>query len=148
MCQKATHSRSFYDYMDEYMFLAAAVQEALWLRNLAKDLDPNIVKKPTKIYMDNKGAIDLAHTTRYKVRTKHIDIKFHFIREQIEKSEVEICYIPTENMVADSLTKPLFTPKHNFCTRGMGLKDVKKGSISNSGEVLVDTEFETRSDIY
>ncbi|XP_068994260.1 uncharacterized protein [Neodiprion pinetum] len=106
----------------EYMSLAAAVPEALCLRKLIQELDPASITKPTLIYMDNRGAIDLAHTSAYKPRTKHIDVRYHFIKENIEKGNVTIKFIGTKEMLADSLTKALPRIKHDTCTNGMGVR--------------------------
>ena len=103
----------------EYMSLSTTCQEALWLRNLAQDLDPSL--KPMSIHCDNKGAIDLAITAAYCPRTKHIAIRLHFLRDHVQKGEIVLEYISTENMITDSLTKGLFHNKHIYCTKGMGL---------------------------
>jgi hypothetical protein len=58
-----------------------------------------------KIYQDNKGAINLAENAVYSPRTKHVDIKYHFIRQAVARGEIKLEYIGTENMKADGLTK-------------------------------------------
>lgn len=105
----------------EYMALSASCQEAIWLRALAQEIDPNAVTEATNIFCDNKGAVDLAKTSGYRPRTKHIDVRHHFIRERIESGEITVKHISTENMVADSLTKPLAKQKLEFCNKIMGL---------------------------
>ena len=60
-------------------------------------------------------------TAAYRPRTKHIDIRFHFLRDYVQKCEIVSEYISTENMIADSLTKGLFHNKQIYCTEGMGL---------------------------
>lgn len=77
------------------------------------------------IYVDNQAAMNLAETSAYKPNTKHIDIKYHFVREHIEKGDIAIQYISTDKMIADSLTKPLFKQKHSVCSEGMGLKEIE-----------------------
>ncbi|KAK9752652.1 hypothetical protein QE152_g3970 [Popillia japonica] len=61
------------------------------------------------------------HIEDYHNRTKHIDVKYHFIRELHEKKELIVAYCPTENMVADVLTKRLSKSKHLSCVQEMGL---------------------------
>lgn len=61
----------------------------------------------TKIYEDNQGCIALSENAMGQRRTKHIDIRFHFIRERVENEEVKLCYVPTEEQLADLLTKAL-----------------------------------------
>ena len=68
--------------------------------------------KTVKLDGDNQGVQKLARNSIYHSQTKHIDIKFHFIREAIEKHEVDIEYIPTEEMPADLMTKPLCKARH------------------------------------
>lgn len=90
----------------EYMALSAAVQHALFLRNLLKELGFE-QKKPTKIYVDNQAAMELANNGMTTQRTKHIDIKHHFVRDRIERREVTLEYISSQQMLADCLTKPV-----------------------------------------
>lgn len=59
--------------------------------------------------------------TGYSARTKHIDVRHHYLREHIESGRINVVHIPTEEMVADVLTKPLNSKKHLFCSEGMGL---------------------------
>jgi hypothetical protein len=94
----------------EYMALCSAAQEAIYLRRLFADLG-SPQDDPTMIYQDNQGCIAMAHNPVHHSRTKHIDIKFHFVRERIAAGEIKLEYIPTENQVADILTKGLHGPK-------------------------------------
>ncbi|KAL7299579.1 hypothetical protein TKK_0007360 [Trichogramma kaykai] len=105
-----------------YIFMFQACQKAKWLRSLIKEIDNNLIEGPTVIYCNNKGAIDLAKISAYKPRTKHIDIKYHFIRECIDNKEVRIEKVPTEEMFADFLTKPLNYMKLEMCCEGVNLK--------------------------
>jgi len=61
----------------------------------------------TTIYEDNQGAIELAKNAKYHNRTKHIDICHHFVRERIVSNEISVSFCPTEDMVADIMTKGL-----------------------------------------
>lgn len=64
---------------------------------------------------DNKGSIALAHNPVFHSRTKHIDIQLHYIRDEIESRRIELSYVPTEEMIADGLTKALTHVKfHRF----------------------------------
>lgn len=94
----------------EYMALFEAVKEALWLKSLATSININILK-PIVIYEDNNGCISIAKNPTSHKRSKHIDIKYHFSREQVEKNIIKINYIPTGSQVADMFTKPLPSPK-------------------------------------
>ena len=94
----------------EYIALSLAVQEALWFRKLFTDLQ--MAAKPITIMEDNQGAIALTQNPIAHSRTKHIDIRFHFIREAREESTIDIVYCPTSEMIADLFTKP--TPRGRF----------------------------------
>ncbi len=62
---------------------------------------------PTVIEEDNQGAIAMSRNPRFHGRTKHVDIRYHFIRDKVESKEILLKYCPTKNMVADVLTKAL-----------------------------------------
>ena len=94
----------------EYMALVSAAQEAIWMRQLATDLGSNPTGA-TVIFEDNQSAIRMAKNPQFHGRAKHIGIKFHFIREQVNTGTVELNYCPTEEMVADMLTKGLSRDK-------------------------------------
>ena len=72
------------------------------------------------IYEDNQSCIALATNPIYHSRTKHIDIKYHFIRDHADK-EVDIVYCPTKDMVADALTKPLARPAFERHIEALGV---------------------------
>ena len=95
----------------EYIALSAATREAIWLRRLLTDIGVPL-KGPTVIHEDNQGAIAIARNPVSHARTKHIDIRYHFVCEGIQNGAVDLKYVPTDEMVADILTKPL--PKHRF----------------------------------
>ena len=90
----------------EYMALTAATQEALYLSQLLKDLLIENSIEPVKINADNQGAIVLAKNPVHHSRSKHIDIKYHFIRENVLNKKIDIVYVPSEHNVADMMTKP------------------------------------------
>ncbi|KAJ8715602.1 hypothetical protein PYW07_010084 [Mythimna separata] len=110
----------------EYMALATATQEAMWLRHLGSELnwkttvEPAVV--PTIIYCDNQSAIKFAGTNSYCARSKHIDIRYHFLRERVAENEIELRYVGTQDMVADVLTKPVSQKKTEDCSVAMGLQ--------------------------
>ena len=63
-------------------------------------------QKTVNIFVDNQGTIDLASKYSTEKRSKHIDIRYHFIREKIAAGSVELTHIPSEDNVADLMTKP------------------------------------------
>ncbi|KAL1956598.1 hypothetical protein VTO42DRAFT_7009 [Malbranchea cinnamomea] len=110
----------------EYMALSEAAREATWLRNLLLDLsldNPSISdQNPIKICVDNKGAIDLAKIDGITKRSKHVDTRFHYSREQQLLGVITIVYVPTTEMAADGLTKPLPTPSFRRFINQLGLR--------------------------
>eukprot|EP00873_Tetraselmis_striata_P001816 jgi/Tetstr1/422080/TSEL_012940.t1 len=95
----------------EYMALCAAVCEALFLRELLRELCC-AQSEATMIFEDNQSCIALTRNPMTHGRSKHIAIKYHFTREKMLSGEVAIEYCPTAQMVADALTKPLGRLKH------------------------------------
>ena len=89
----------------EYMALTAATQEAVFLSMLVKDFGLES-SQPVSIYGDNQGAIALVKNPVTHNKSKHIDIKFHFIREKYSKRIIELTYIPSSDNLADLMTKP------------------------------------------
>ena len=103
----------------EYIAAAQAVKEALWLRNLLKDLAEPV--GAIKIYGDNQSALKLMKNPVLSMRSKHIDVVYHFARERVARKEVVFTYIKTERMLADMLTKPVVKGKLMFCCNGIGV---------------------------
>ena len=90
----------------EYMALASAAQEAIWMRQLSSELK-NGPTEATTIFEDNQSAICMAKNPQFHGRAKHIGIKYHFIREQVSSGTVDLKYCRTDEMIADMLTKGL-----------------------------------------
>jgi predicted outer membrane lipoprotein len=88
----------------EYMALTSSTQEAIWLRSILKEWGLKMLM-PTTIWSDNNGAILLAYNPIHHKRTKHIETKFHFIREKVKSYEIIIDHMPTSKLIADLLTK-------------------------------------------
>ncbi len=103
----------------EYMAAAYAIKEGLWLRNLLRDL--GLEDDTISIKADSQSAIKVLKNPVFSMRSKHIDVIYHFARERVARKDVSFTYIPTGKMVADALTKPLPTAKFTFCREHMGL---------------------------
>ena len=88
--------------------MASAAQEAVWMQHLQNDLNEASVKS-TLIYEDNQSTICMAKNPQYHGHAKHIDIKFLYIREQVEKKAIQLEYCESKDMVADMLTKALLS---------------------------------------
>ena len=95
----------------EYVALSAACQEAVWLRRLLSDIHA-APSGATILMEDNQGTIAIARNPIAHSRTKHIDIRYHYVREAIDNESVDVEFCPTTEMIADLLTKPL--PKGQF----------------------------------
>ena len=89
----------------EYVALVSCIQEAKFLVQLYKDLTGN-ESANVDIFVDNQSAIALAKNPVQHQRSKHIDIKYHFIRAEIQKGCVQLQYVPSEENLADMFTKP------------------------------------------
>lgn len=104
----------------EYMALSEACKEAIYLKSLISQVFA-VESSPIVIHTDNQSSLKLAHNNTYHARTKHIDIKHHFIRDSLSQHNLKLIYIPTQHMIADVLTKPLPKLKHNKCVLSLGL---------------------------
>lgn len=103
----------------EYMAAAHAAKEALWLRKLFNDFNYNI--GTLEIFCDNQTAIRLIKDPIASLRSKHIAVHHHFVRERVARKELIFTYISTDKMVADSLTKALSEQRFSACRIGMGV---------------------------
>ena len=89
----------------EYMGLGSTAQESLYLLQLIGAMDDQNTYKCVTVFEDNQGAIALSKNPVNRQRSKHIDIKYHFVRDILQEGKIDIKYCPTEHMVADILTK-------------------------------------------
>ena len=107
----------------EYITAMHGMKEALWLRNLlAEVFEP--LADATTLFSDNQSAIALTRDHQYHARTKHIDMRYHFIRWVVENGAVHLVYCPTADMIADTLTKALPSPKVKHFAECLGLRAV------------------------
>lgn len=90
----------------EYIGLATTTQESMYLIQLLNGMDKKRYTH-TKIFGDNQGAIALSKNPVKRQRSKHIDVKYHFIRDALNEGKINIEYCPSEEMAADILTKPV-----------------------------------------
>ncbi|CAG7637709.1 unnamed protein product [Allacma fusca] len=122
----------------EYIALASGASEAVLLRSLMQELDfPQ--SERTQILVDNQTAIRLVKNPEMHSRTKHIDVRYHYIRELVEDEQISVDYIPTTEQLADGLTKPLMKGKLDENRSGLGLtqfsptsKKTGKGPVLHS----------------
>ena len=112
----------------EYVAAMHAAKETIWLCKLFGELLPES-SSPTPFYCDNQATFQLATEENYHVRTKHIDVNYHFIHQVAESGAIKLEYCPTEDMVADLLTKALPRYKTSAHTFSLGLRRVCGGVL-------------------
>ena len=102
------------------MAASLASCEAIWLRKMLFGLFGQLLR-PSVIYCDNKSCIKLMENPVFHDRSKHIGIKYHFIRDYVQKGAVKLEYIPTDEQIVDILTKALPRGKHVYFRDKMGV---------------------------
>jgi hypothetical protein len=95
----------------EYVALSQAAQELVFLRGLLSDLGV-VSEQPPVLFGDNQGAVALASNPIAHKRTKHIDVRHHFIRQLVEGKALSIQYVPTADNRSDVFTKNLPRPAY------------------------------------
>jgi hypothetical protein len=103
----------------EYISGSLAVQEAIWENKFLKEIGVK-AEKPL-LYQDNQGAIAFANNPIQHARTKHIDVRHYFMKDAVLKDLVTLKYCPTQDMVADVLTKYLGRIKFEEFRKSMGI---------------------------
>ena len=108
------------------MALCEASKKAVWLNKLvqgvaSRGLQTAISGGPINIKVDNSRCIDFSKNTVEHKRTKHIDIRYHVVREAITTDKVTLEHCATDNMMADPMTKKLGKTKHEKHVEAMGL---------------------------
>ncbi|CAI7917627.1 unnamed protein product [Closterium sp. NIES-53] len=121
----------------EYIALCSATKEGLFLRELLEEA--KLAELPNfTLFCDNQSAIRIANKSGFANRTKHIALRYFFVKDEIEKGRLELSYCPTSEMVADYLTKKLGKQKFEYCMLLNGQGHVTssdtpeaKGSVEN-----------------
>lgn len=104
----------------EYIAASWATKEAIWLQNFGRELDHDMAQA-VQLQMDNQSAINLSHSDGYNQRTKHIDVRYHHLRDKVGDGTINISYVSTDENAADILTKAVSGPKTTLCSVKMGL---------------------------
>ena len=109
----------------EYMAVAMATSEALWLKNLLFELAVSSISisRPLSIFCDNQGCVFVTKNPKEHSRLKHIDLRYMFVRDAVEKNKISVSFCSTSVMAADVLTKPLAKEKFYRCLTLFGLKN-------------------------
>ena len=108
----------------EFMAATAAAKQALWLRNLLGEIT-GTEPKAVSLYVDNSSAIALMKNPVFHGRSKHIDVKFHFIRECVEREQIVVKKIHTLEQKADALTKPMPAVKFSVMKHLLGVRELE-----------------------
>lgn len=108
----------------EFVAATGAAMQAMWLRSLLSELtrrEPQCVT----LFVDNKSAIELMKNPVFHGRSKHIDIKFHYIRECVERGQIMVKWVGTLEQKVDSLTKPMAVTKLGEMRHMLGVRELK-----------------------
>ena len=109
----------------EYISLSLGIQEGIWINALLKEILEcmNEDSKRLTIFEDNQSCIKMTKNPINHGRSKHIDIKYNHIRDEVAKQNVQVVYMETKNMIADIMTKGLPGPRHSELTKKLGLQE-------------------------
>ena len=116
----------------EYVAATTAGQEILFLRNLLTAFGYDL-SSPSTLYIDNQSALQVAKNPEHHGRMKHLDLRYYWLRDEVEKGSIRLEHVGTDEMPADLLTKALHRVKVAKFAEMMGLKD--GGSVSSGGSV-------------
>lgn len=106
----------------EYIAASNASREAVWLRKLISGLFGEKLES-TIIHCDNQSCIKLTENPVFHDRSKHIDLKYHYIRDMVQRNVIKLKYIATDDQVADILTKPLQLAKFALFRDKLGVAE-------------------------
>ncbi|GKD58015.1 retrovirus-related pol polyprotein from transposon TNT 1-94 [Tanacetum coccineum] len=113
--------------MAEYIALSGCCAQILWMRSQLIDYEFAFNKIP--LYCDNKSVIDLCCNNVQHLRSKHIDVKYHFIKEQVKNGVVELYFIRTEYQLVDIFTKSLTRERFEFLLNKLGMKSMSPKTL-------------------
>ena len=108
----------------EYVAACSTAHEAIWLRKLISGLFEKS-SEPTTIFCDNKSCIKISINLVFHDKSKHIEIKYHYLRDMVLRKAVELKYISIEDQIADILTNPLPKVKFHFFKDKLGMVNLK-----------------------
>ncbi|WMV14848.1 hypothetical protein MTR67_008233, partial [Solanum verrucosum] len=115
----------------EYIAATSVACQAIWLRRILAELQ-HMQASATEIYCDNKASIAMTKNPSFHSRTKHIDVRFHFIRDLVAKEEIVLKHCSTHEQLADLLTKSLAANKFIHLRALIGVCNFEsRGSIED-----------------
>ncbi|MCH80525.1 copia-type polyprotein [Trifolium medium] len=107
----------------EYIASTYAACQMIWLETLMDELKCNL-KKPLQLLIDNKSAINLARNPVSHGRSKHIETRFHFIREQVVNGKIEVVHCPTQDQLVDGFTKSVKLDRFETLREKLGIVNI------------------------
>ena len=105
----------------EYVAAASGCTQLLWMRQTLRDYGVDNDKVP--LLCDNESAIKIAYNPVQHSRTKHIEIRNHFIRDHVARGDIELQYVPTKDQLADIFTKPLDEARFSYLRNELNIID-------------------------
>ncbi len=108
----------------EYISQTHVAKEAIWLQTFISEINGGTVRTLT-VMGDNQGAIALAKDNKFHSRTKHIDLRYHFVREAVEQGKISMKYLPSSDNITDIFTKPLAKQQLQRLVGLLGLGELK-----------------------
>ncbi|GJY03562.1 hypothetical protein Tco_0369502 [Tanacetum coccineum] len=116
----------------EYIALSGCCAQILWMRSQLTDYGFQFNK--ISLYCDNKSAIALCCNNVQHSRAKHIDVRYHFIKEQVENGIVKLYFVRIEYQLADIFTKPLPRERFNFLIEKLGMRSMSPEMLKRLAE--------------
>jgi hypothetical protein len=110
----------------KYIVVGACCPELLWTKQTLRDFGCEFNRIP--LLFDNESVIKLANNPVQHSRTKHIDIRHHFLRDHEVKGDIELCHVNTENQLADIFTKPIDETRFCFLRSELNILDSRNVS--------------------
>ncbi|XP_045027096.1 secreted RxLR effector protein 161-like [Daphnia magna] len=104
----------------EYIAACEATKTIVWLSCLLEDFT-GVEQQKIPLYCDNQEAVRLTYNAEFHQRTKHVLTRYHYIRQKVSEGKIEVKYIPTNDQLADILTKALPSPKFTMMREKIGV---------------------------
>ena len=108
----------------EYVAASSTICEVVWLRKLLSDLF-DLQLDATCIYCNNQSCVKLSKNSVFHDKSKHIEIKYHYIRDMVQRGAVKLQYVVTNEQIANVLTKPLAKVKFEYFREKLGVLQIE-----------------------
>lgn len=121
----------------EYVTASEATKEAYWVRGFLNELsvlEPYLRQEPIPLHIDNSSAVKLSKNPESHARTRYIDIRHHYIREQVEERHIQPIWISGKTNPADLFTKALPAPTLDNLTSKLGLRNCVPARLGSSAD--------------